>query len=148
MERIRALQPLLLAHLAFKKNVETNLKKYGLNPGNPRVLLYISDHEGCSQKDLAETFFIESCTLSSVLANMEENGFIERKRNKNDRRSYTIYTTSKGQQVLEIIRSQFEKSIDTALAGFSVEEAVQLHDYLSRVADNLKEANSSLTATT
>ena len=82
MDRIKSLQPMLIAHLAFKRNMETALKKYGLHPGNPKFMLYIADHEGCSQKDLAETFYIESCTLSSVLANMEERGFIERKNPK------------------------------------------------------------------
>lgn len=142
MKRIKSLQPLLIAHLSFKKNVETKLKKYGLNPGNPKVMLYISDHEGCSQKDLAEAFYIESCTLSSVLTNMEENGFIERKRCEKDKRSYAIYTTAKGRQIAKLVRKQFEMTIETALSGFSSEEAALLHDFLNRVSDNLKEANT------
>lgn len=142
MKRIKSLQPLLIAHLSFKKNVETKLKKYGLNPGNPKVMLYISDHEGCSQKDLAEAFYIESCTLSSVLTNMEENGFIERKRCEKDKRSYTIYTTAKGRQIAKLVKKQFEMTIETALSGFSPEEAALLHDFLNRVSDNLKKANT------
>ena len=59
MEKIQTLQPMLIAHLAFKRNMETTLKKYGLHSGNPKFMLYIADHEGCSQKELAETFYIE-----------------------------------------------------------------------------------------
>ncbi len=144
MEHLDSLQPLLIAHMAFKKNLEANLKKYGLNPGNPKVMLYIADHEGCRQKDLAQAFCTESCTLSSVLSNMEENGFIIRKRDEGDKRSYTIYMTAKGRRVLEPVRKQFERSIATALSGFTPKEAALLHDYLETVANNLKEANSRL----
>ena len=142
MELIQSMQSLLIAHLAFKKNIENNLKRYGFNPGNPRTLLYISDHEGCRQKDLAEAFYVESCTLSSVLTNMEESGFIERRRSEKDKRSYAIYMTPKGRQISETVLKQFSDTIETALSGFSQEEAAQLHDYLDRVADNLKKANA------
>ncbi|MCR5502509.1 MAG: MarR family transcriptional regulator [Lachnospiraceae bacterium] len=144
MDKIKSLLPMLIAHTAFKKNIETNLKKFGLNPGNPKVMLYIAEHEGCRQKDLAEAFYLETCTLSSVLSNMEDSGFIERRRHENDKRSYNIYTTTKGRQILETVRNQFESTIETALSGFSSEEAVLLHDYLDRVARNLKDANSQL----
>ncbi len=135
---------MLIAHLAFKRNMEANLKKYGLHSGNPKFMLYIADNEGCSQKDLAETFYIETCTLSSVLANMEERGFIERKKSEKDKRSYCIYITPKGRQLLEPVRKQFEKTIETALSGFSSEEVEMLYNYLDMVASNLKEANSQL----
>ncbi len=144
MDRMDTLQPMLIAHLAFKRNMETTLKKYGLHPGNPKFMLYIADHEGCSQKNLAKTFYIESCTLSSVLANMEERGFIERKKSEKDKRSYCIYTTPKGRQLLEPVRNQFKKTIETALSGFSSKETEMLYDLLDRVANNLKEANSQL----
>lgn len=144
MDKIKSLKPMLIAHLAFKRNMETTLKKYGFHPGNPKFMLYIADHEGCSQKDLAETFYIASCTLSSVLANMEERGLIERKKSEKDKRSYCIYTTSKGRQLLEPVRNQFRKTIETALSGFSSKEASTLYDLLDRVANNLKDANSQL----
>lgn len=48
------MKSLLLAHLSFKKNLETKLKKYGLNAGNPKILTFIGDHEGCKQRDIAE----------------------------------------------------------------------------------------------
>ena len=84
------MKSLLIAHLAFRKNVEPKLKKYGLHPGNPKILIFIGDHEGCKQKDIADTFYLETCTMSSVLSNMEETGLIKRKRLKNDKRTYTI----------------------------------------------------------
>ena len=138
------MKSLLLAHNAFKKNVESRLRKFGLNPGNPKMLIYISDHEGCRQKDLAETFYVETCTLSSVLANMEDNRLIERERVANDKRSYAIYTTPKTKQMIDDIRAQFDHSVEVALAGFTDEEATQFREYLARATKNLMQANKNL----
>ncbi|MCR4990685.1 MAG: MarR family transcriptional regulator [Lachnospiraceae bacterium] len=146
MEHVKSFQPLLVTHLAFKKYIETNLKEYGLNPGNPKVMLYISDHEGCRQKDLAESFYVETCTLSSVLSNMEKSGLIIRKRLRNDKRSYAIYTTPKCRRLLKPVKEQFEKGVEIALSGLSAEESEHLYGYLERIAQNLREANENNTA--
>lgn len=138
------MESLLLAHLSFKKNVETKLKKYGLNSGNPKILTYIGDHEGCKQKDIADEFYMETCTLSSVLSNMEKSGLIKRIRPENDKRSYTIHLTNKGENILNNVRKQFNDSVKTALSGFSPEEAEAIRDYLDRIVNNLKEANTRL----
>ena len=138
------MKSLLLAHNAFKKNVESRLRKFGLHPGNPKMLVYISDHEGCRQKDLAETFYMETCTLSSVLANMEDNRLIERERAANDKRSYAIYTTPKTKQMINDIRAQFDHSVEVALTGFTDEEATQFREYLARATKNLMQANKNL----
>ena len=75
---------------------------------------------------------------------MEKSGFIERKKSEKDKRSYCIYTTAKGRQLLEPVKNQFEKTIKTALSGFSSKETEMLYDLLDRVANNLKEANTQL----
>ncbi|MBO4904117.1 MAG: MarR family transcriptional regulator [Lachnospiraceae bacterium] len=138
------MKSLLIAHLAFKRNVEHRLDEFGLHPGNPKLLVYISDHEGCKQKEIADTLYLETCTLSSVLSNMEDAGLIERKRLKEDKRSYAIFLTEKGRKILKPIKKQFENSVETALSGFSPKEAAELRGYLDRVAKNLKDANSLL----
>ena len=138
------MKSLLLAHLSITKNVETKLKEYGLNSGNPKILTYIGDHEGCKQKDIADEFYMETCTLSSVLSNMEKSGLIERIRPENDKRSYTINLTKKGKSILNNVRNQYDDSVETALSGFSPEEAGALREYLDRIVNNLKEANTRL----
>ncbi len=135
------MRSLLTAHLAFKKNIEMGLKNYGLNPGNPKIILYIAEHEGCSQKELAEYCFVESATLSSVLSKMEKNGLIERRHQGNDRRAYAIYPTQEGQHVFKAVKEQFEDTVSTALSGFTRKEAKEFRAYLQRVTENLESTN-------
>ncbi|MBR4760904.1 MAG: MarR family transcriptional regulator [Lachnospiraceae bacterium] len=132
---------LLEAHLAFRKNVAPGVKLYGLNPGNHRILLYVSEHPGCLQKDIAEHCIVETSTLSSVLKNLEKKGLLERRRFEKDNRAYAIYPTEKGQKIVDTVTEKMLASTKIALTGFSEKEAEDLMVYLDRVTENLKNAN-------
>ena len=137
------MKSLLAAHWAFKKNVETALKKFGLNPGNPKIIIYVSENEGCQQKDIAKNCCVETSTLSSVLSKMEENGLIERKRLGNNKRSYAICLAERGWQLLDEVKKQTETTANVALTGFTPEEIDAFRDYPNRVVENLDKANSN-----
>ena len=135
------MKALLEAHLAFRKNVAPGIKQYGLNPGNHRILLYISGHPGCLQKDIAKNCLVETSTLSSVLANLEKKGLLERRRFEKDNRAYAIYPTEKGQKIVDTVTEKMLSSTKIALTGFSEKEADELMAYLDRVTENLKAAS-------
>ncbi len=132
------MKALLKAHYSFKRNLEKKLKKYGFNSATGKIILYISENEGCQQSDIARDCFVTTSSLSSVLSKMEENGLIERKRVGNNKRSYEIYSTDKSKEIFKTVRKQFDDTIDSALEGFSQKEATELRAYLERVAKNLK----------
>ena len=128
---------LLSANLAFRKNIAPGLIKCGFKAGNQRVLIYIADHPGCLQKDIAENCFIETSTLSTVLSNLEKKGLLERKRLANDNRAYAIYVTPKAQPMIDASNELFDSMIDIALGGFTQKEADELRAYLNRMTNNL-----------
>ncbi|MCR5688043.1 MAG: MarR family transcriptional regulator [Lachnospiraceae bacterium] len=134
------MRALFSAYWEFTKNLEKGMKKYGLNYGNPKVILYLLGNEGCQQVDMARDCYVESATLSSVLSKMEENGLIERKRLEGNKRSYAIYPTEKGRTVLDAVKKQLDLTIGVALSGFSEQETEQLNSYLERIIGNLREA--------
>ena len=61
------MKSLFSAYWAFTKSLEKGMKDYGLNYGNPKVILYIMRNEGCRQIDIAKDCYIESATLSTLL---------------------------------------------------------------------------------
>ncbi len=132
------MKSLFTAYWAFTKNMEKGIKNFGLNYGNPKVILYLMNHEGCRQIDIAKNCYLEAATLSTVLSNMEANGLIERRRLEENRRSYAIYPTKKGREIFSIVSCQFDKTRDTAFAGFSEKEMKEFQAYLDRVAENLQ----------
>ena len=128
-------------HLAFRKTVTYQLYKYGLKPGNQRILFYISNHPGCLQRDIADNCDVDPSTLSTVLSNMESKGYIERRRLKNNKRANAIYITEEGQRLSDMATEFLLATSDIALKGFSDKEAEELSSYLHRIIDNLKKAS-------
>ena len=59
-------------HSMFQKKLLAKLKGTGLTSGQPKILDYLSDHDGASQKDIAHGCHIEPGTLTTLLNRMEE----------------------------------------------------------------------------
>ena len=135
--------PLLKAHFGFRKNIMNGLKEFDLTPGAPRIMYYLSFHEGCRQKDIARNCFVRSATLTSVLANMEKMHLIDRRRAKDDGRAYSIYPAKEAEDIYKAVLEQYEKVTAIAFEGFTEEETEELKSYLLRMDNNFKKAREA-----
>ncbi len=68
------------------------------------VLLNIDSREGTPATKIAPLIGLESRSLTRMLKNMEEKGFIIKKPDPNDRRSVRIFLTEVGKQKKEVSR--------------------------------------------
>ncbi|MBQ5534522.1 MAG: MarR family transcriptional regulator, partial [Lachnospiraceae bacterium] len=84
----------------------SGLSSYGITHRQPRIMYYISMHEGCQQKDIARHCHVETATLSTVLSNMEKRGLIERRQSETDKRAYCIYPVEEARPVFEAVARQ------------------------------------------
>ncbi|GIN92904.1 MarR family transcriptional regulator [Siminovitchia terrae] len=73
---------------------EINARQYG-------VLLFIEGNPHCSQKEISEKLQIDRTTMVSHIDHLEGLGYVERTKNPNDRRSYSLLLTAKGKDVLD-----------------------------------------------
>lgn len=126
---------LMTDHTAFHKRIFSALKKEGLTSGQPKVLEYLSEHDGAVQKDIAAACRIEPATMTSLLCGMEKKELITRC--APDRRSLCVYLTDKGKSLIPLIKEEFSSIEDTATSGFSDKEKEMLIDLLSRLRENL-----------
>lgn len=126
---------LMTNHTAFHKRIFSALKKEGLTSGQPKVLEYLSEHDGAMQKDIAAACRIEPATMTSLLCGMEKKGLITR--SAPDRRSLCVYLTDKGKAVVPLIEEEFAKIEAKATSGFSDDEREVLISLLSRLRENL-----------
>lgn len=105
---------------------EINARQYG-------VLLFIEGNPYSSQKDISENLQIDRTTMVSHIDHLEGLGYVERTRNPNDRRSYSLLITDKGKDVLD---SRWEFLIHTeleVLAPLSDQEKQLLKELLIKV---------------
>ncbi|USD18046.1 MarR family transcriptional regulator [Priestia megaterium] len=85
------------------------LAPFNINSRQYGVLLFIEENPYSSQKDISDNLQIDRTTMVSHIDHLETLGFVERTKNPNDRRSYSLLITEKGKEVLN---SRWEFLID------------------------------------
>ena len=126
-------------HMMVQKKLMEQLKDTGLTLGQPKVLDYLKDHDGASQKEIAAGCLIEAGSLTSILNRMEEKGLIERKMLNGNRRTFHIFMTESGKKNQKLLEETFEKIEETALNNISEEEQKVFMEIFHRIYRNLAE---------
>lgn len=104
------------------KSLLTKLKGTELTIGQPKVLDYLREHEGASQKDIAKACYIEPGSLTVLLNRMEEKKMVERRTKQDNRRSLYIFLTPYGRELAECVSKSFSQIEEEAFVGISEEE--------------------------
>ena len=94
-------------HLLIQKRILEKVKESGLTLGQPKVLDYLKNHDGASQKEIAAGCFIEAGSLTSILNRMEEKGLIERRMLNGNRRTFHIFMTESGRKSQKLVEADF-----------------------------------------
>ena len=127
----------MINHMTVQKKLMEQLKDTGLTLGQPKVLDYLKEHDGASQKEIAAGCLIEAGSLTSILNRMEEKDLIERKMLNGNRRTFHIFMTESGKKNQKLVEESFEKIEKTALNGISEEEQKLFMDIFCRIYQNL-----------
>ena len=120
-------------HMMVQKKLMEQLKDTGLTLGQPKVLDYLKDHDGASQKEIAAGCLIEAGSLTSILNRME------RKMLNGNRRTFHIFMTESGKKNQKLVEETFEKIEETALNNISEEEQKVFMEIFHRIYRNLAE---------
>ena len=116
------------------------LEEYGVTGYQYLYLTNICRAPGVSQDELAEKLIFNKSSVARQLANLEQNGFVERRRNEKDKRELLVFPTEKALRLLPIIDrtvADFRKRISSGLSETEWEELERL---LNRVQENAKNA--------
>ncbi len=127
----------MINHMTVQKKLMEQLKDTGLTLGQPKVLDYLKDHDGVSQKEIAAGCLIEAGSLTSILNRMEEKDLIERKMLNGNRRTFHIFMTESGKKNQKRVEEAFKKIEKTALNGISEEEQKLFMEIFCRIYRNL-----------
>lgn len=127
----------MINHMTIQKKLMEQLKDTGLTLGQPKVLDYLKDHDGVSQKEIAAGCLIEAGSLTSILNRMEEKDLIERKMLNGNRRTFHIFMTESGKKNQKLVEEAFKKIEKTALNSISEEEQKLFMEIFCRIYRNL-----------
>lgn len=123
-------------HSLFQKELLSMLRDTGLSIGQPKVLDFLLDHDGASQKDIAKGCHIEPGTLTTLLNRMEDSGLVERRMLQGNRRSFFVFLTDHGRAMAERVADAFSALEDLAFQGFSEHERNTFISLFQRIYQN------------
>ncbi len=97
--------------IAWIHNISLNQQKYMKSKikdfdfdHNMRYIIFIYDNPNCSQEDIVNMFGQSKGNIAKVLRKFEDDGYIERRTNPENRRKYMLNTTKKGSEIVPKIR--------------------------------------------
>lgn len=130
---------LMSNHMLLQKKLLAGLKDTGLTIGQPKVLDYLGEHNGASQKDIAAGCHIEAGSLTSVLNRMEESGLVQRRTLNGNRRSYFVFLTEEGERLYKVVQEAFKDLEEEVFCGISEKEKNQFMETFLKIYKNMGE---------
>jgi DNA-binding MarR family transcriptional regulator len=104
-----------------------------------RTLAYLSDMEGCTQRELADRLDIGAMALGRRIDRLARRGLIERRGDPRDRRTRRLHLTARARPVVDQIFAQGRLTYRHATRGFSAAQLRTLEALLLRLRANLTE---------
>lgn len=132
---------------AFHRLMRTNrqlmlrrLTEHGGHPGQTFCLKVLAEHDGITQRDLAERLNVARPTVTVMLQKMEKAGLIERRSDEHDHRYTRIYLTETGWALHEEMHRQIDQMILDVVGPLSAEDQTDLLRLLGALNDNIQVA--------
>jgi MarR family transcriptional regulator, organic hydroperoxide resistance regulator len=116
---------LYLGQRAVHDALDARMGKRGASLWHWILLRQAAEHEGSSQRELAENMHIEPPTLVSHLDNLATEGLVERHRDEKDRRIARVYVTDKGRRRLKELHDDAQ-AVDAELRSFLTKSEIDV----------------------
>ncbi len=102
-------QYVMMANYAmYRKLLMRRLADTGLTAGQPKILDYLREHDGASQREIATANQMEPASVTALIDGMERKNLVERRRVGSDRRSFHIFLTENGKDMCRRVTQEFE----------------------------------------
>ena len=122
-----------------QKYVNEILQPYDLGFSCYKFLLFLSRNEGCNQKKLCRDMCVDEAVATRGMRKLQAEGYVCRKRTKEDGRSYALYLTDKGKGLVPVIRETVRDWWDQVMKNFTEAERETLIRLLEQMWRNVME---------
>lgn len=144
MEKVEIGKMILDTAHAIKQGINTSLcgNCIDISGYQMRVLGFIKGHSANDkkvfQKDIEHEFKIKGSSVTSVLNNLEKNGYILRKSVESDRRLKQIVLTEKAENVCKLHWKAVQKYESAMERGLTSDEIENLQKTLQKIEENIR----------
>lgn len=118
------------SHVMFSEQIAA----INLTPPHAGILRAIAAEPGRNQRALSEHLSVLPSRLVAYLDELEEAGYVERRRKNQDRRQYALYLTPEGKKLIRKLSGFARQHEDQMIVGLTAEQCDTLHGLLSAMA--------------
>lgn len=115
------------------------MKQFGLTGQQMGYLKNINAVPGISQEELARLMHIDKGAVAKALKVLVRKGYVERRRNPEDKRAYCLFPTEKAKRIHISAEKNFAEFERKITRGLTSEEQKTLRRLLEKVTENLAE---------
>jgi MarR family transcriptional regulator, transcriptional regulator for hemolysin len=117
--------------------MDAELARFGLTSATCRPLFYLGElGDGVRPKDLAETLEMERPSLGQLVDRLEQQGFVTRRSDPNDRRGKTLHMTPAGQEIYQLTADVAKRVRRELLAGVAEGDLATCMLVFDQIFDN------------
>jgi MarR family transcriptional regulator, lower aerobic nicotinate degradation pathway regulator len=147
-EELVASNTFLLKRLGFaaKDRSIPAYEREGVHPYHFAILIALDHESHETQGAIADALGYDRGQLVGLLDELEERGYLERRRDPNDRRRHLVQLTADGKRKLRRLRALAREIEDEFLAPLSDAERAELHSLLLRLAEKHEPRCAPLTS--
>jgi DNA-binding MarR family transcriptional regulator len=111
------------------------LKPLGITRSHAGIIRLLTSVPGLSQRKLSLMLSVLPSRLVVLVDELVEKGFVERRDDPNDRRSYALHLTEKGQRITKSLREVSRSHAVAMTKGLTKEECNTLSKLLSKIVE-------------
>lgn len=113
----------------------------GLTPGQVFMLHFIRKEGECSVKQLAEKMEVAPSAITVMLDRLENHGFVNRTRKKDDRRVVMVSLTDEGEDKLNFVMNERKKILSQCfqqMEEYELDSFIQSLEKLALISQNIE----------
>lgn len=127
-------------HLDIEKEIHTKLSAYNLTKSQLDILNYLDQHpdQMICQKDLQNYLHVSNATINGLVNRLEQNGYIYRITNSEDKRMVSIHPTEKANQIKDLFLTTIYNLEQKMMAHIAPDKQEELVNLLEQMIQNIE----------
>ena len=128
-----------LLYRAMMKALETETAPLGIGSGRISYLFMLYINEGLTQQEMANRLQADKGAVARTLAQLEEQGYVSRRRDPADKRVTRVYLTDKS----KALQGDLENAVERVITRLKENIAVDEHDIIKVQLKHMLESLSA-----
>lgn len=126
--------------LAIRSQLDELLRPAGITAAQYTALTALERESDLTSAQLARSSFVTAQSMADMVASLEDQGVITRRRDPADRRRLVLSLTARGRRLLERFRPKIAAIEQQMLGTLSARQAADLRRYLRACREGLADS--------